>query len=98
MIGVLLSALGVDDHDVAADYALTNDYLSEEFRVTLERRTEALGLDRQTMAVLVEAPHELMLRVLKGLRQHHGGAEAYVLDNGLPREALNRLRSALVDP
>jgi protein-tyrosine phosphatase len=93
---LILSAVGVEDDDVARDYTLTESVLEGEFRERLVRRARAAGLSEQALAVKLGAPEELMLELLGELRVSHGGAAAYLAAHGLQAEELQALRRALV--
>jgi protein-tyrosine phosphatase len=95
--GLVLSAIGVSDEDVAAEYALTGDVLKGRFQRVLEARAKAAGLSEQALAVKLGAPADLMMTVLAGLRARHGGTAAYLRDHGLGAEDLAALRGALVE-
>jgi protein-tyrosine phosphatase len=93
-----LSAVGVDDADVAAEYARTERVMQGSFRKALEARARAAGLNEQLLAVRLGAPAELMLGTLAELRRRHGGAADYLRANGMGSADLDALRSALVGP
>ncbi len=95
---VTLSALGVPDRVVAADYALTAEVLTGEFREKVRARAIAAGMTEQAVAVAMSSPPELMMEVLAGVREEHGGAAAFLFDHGLEPQALERLREAVVAP
>ena len=59
-------------------------------------RTKAAGYNPQKMAVKLGSPATLMALVLTKLDEHYGGAAGYLKANGLPVEALERLRTELV--
>jgi len=93
-----LSAVGVDDTDVAAEYALTERVMQGRFRQAVESRARAAGLSEQLLAVRLGAPADLMLETLAELRRQHGSAADYLRANGLGSADLDALRSALVGP
>ena len=96
LCALILSALGVGDADVAADYAFTESVVRGEFRARLVARAQAVGLSEQALAVKLGAPAELMLEVLADLRSTHGGAERYLARHGLRAHELEALRAGLV--
>jgi protein-tyrosine phosphatase len=96
LCALILSALGVGDDDVAAEYALTESLVRGEFRARLVARAQAVGLGEQALAVKLGAPAELMLEVLAELRSTHGGAGQYLVRHGLRPDELDSLRAALV--
>jgi protein-tyrosine phosphatase len=93
---LVLSALGVPDVTVAADYALTASYLQGEFLAKVHARAVQAGLTEQALAVALDSPAELMLETLELLRAEYGGAGAYLEHHGLEAGRLELLRSALV--
>lgn len=95
---VVLAALGVADETIARDYALTERLLRGEVLEKVRARAVAAGLTEQAIAAASSSPPELMLEVLAELREHHGGAAAYLDRFGLPAGALERLRAALLQP
>jgi protein-tyrosine phosphatase len=95
---LILSAVGVADADVAAEYGLTERVMQGAFRQAVEARARAAGLDEQMLAVRLGAPADLMLDTLAELRRRHGGAADYLLANGLGSADLKGLRGALVGP
>jgi protein-tyrosine phosphatase len=95
---ILLSALGVDDEAVAADYERTEAAMRSELGRRVEARARAAGLGEQELAVKLGAPRELILDVLARLRRTDGGAAAYLERHGLERERLAVLRRAVLDP
>lgn len=91
-----LSALGVADDVVAEEYARTERVMHGAFRDVLVERSRRAGHNVQELAVKLGSPASLMLETLADLRERHGGAGGYLRDHGLPADALDRLRSALV--
>lgn len=94
---LILSAVGVDDETIATDYALTAVHMQGDFRDRVEARAVASGISEQSLALKLGAPRELMLEVLAGLHDRHGGAAGYLAHHGLSREELAGLRESLVD-
>lgn len=96
-IGMLLSAVGVTDEAVAADYALSADRLQpmRNFRRSLDGAAAAAGAAPPDSHLT--SPPETMLALLAELRETHGGAAGYLRAGGLTDEELARLRRRLVD-
>lgn len=93
VIGIVLAAVGVPDDVVAADYALTADYLDATFFANVPR-----GRDVATIAphdVLRAARPESMTALLRVLAGEYGGARAYLVEHGLPAAAVDDLHLAL---
>ena len=99
VVALVLSAVGVDDATVAADYALTSQYLVGDYLLEARERRERLarqGLASSTEAHLACEP-DLILGVLARVRELAGDAGTYLVRHGLPEEHLAALRAALVD-
>jgi protein-tyrosine phosphatase len=93
LIGVLLSAVGVPDDVVAADYARSAECLQpmRAFRASLGDPV------RQFLSDDHLSPPETMLSLLAELRAGWGGADGYLRAGGLADEELAALRRRLVD-
>jgi protein-tyrosine phosphatase len=94
---IVLSALGVDEEAVAADYAATARVMHGAFRDEVEARALAVGLTEQALAVGLGAPRQAILDVLATVRAEHGDTAAYLREHGASPAALDRLRAQLVD-
>ena len=97
---VVLSALGVPDETVAADYAFTAGVLpelAERNRVRAEARgaSAEVRLDAYGRA-LATAEAATMLSVLSRLRAEHGSVEGYLEHHGLAPDAVGSLRAGLL--
>jgi protein-tyrosine phosphatase len=96
VVAVLLSALGVADEDVAADFALSSRYLdlrfAEHARRAMATPVDAGASDR----VFVDAAPEWIRGALECVREEHGDAAGYLRAHGTGPAALAALRSALV--
>jgi protein-tyrosine phosphatase len=96
VVAFALAAVGVPDHIIAADYALSGTYVDPEHTPTIGRVQASTGLgDRLTVALLASPP-ELMARVLARARQRCGSIADYLTAHGVPSAELAALRSALV--
>jgi protein-tyrosine phosphatase len=91
-----LSAVGVSDEEIIADYHRTEANVQGAFRERITQRAIAAGLSEQQMAVGLGAPAELMRLVLAWLREHHGGAAGYLLEHGLSDAELEALKRRLL--
>ncbi len=98
LAALVLSTLGVPDHDVAADYALSADAMAR--RLAWLRATDPDGavLMARQPAGWLAAPAEAMLALLAHLRQAHGGAEGYLRAHGVDAVTLDRLREGALVP
>ena len=94
---MVLSALGVPDEIVAADYALTAGILP-----TLVERNRARAAARGIAAEVYEderflmAEAATMLAVLGRLRSEHSSIEGYLEAHGLPPQRVESLRAGLL--
>lgn len=94
-VALLLSLVGVDDEQIAADYALSEAALAEERAAAL-----AAAPDDEARARIVrgyDARAETMLATLAHLRARHGGAETYLRRAGLSETDIQRIRERLLE-
>ncbi len=98
LAALVLSALGVSDEDVVADYALTTAAM-ERMRAWSEvNNPEYFAyMQRQPSAFLVADP-EAMAGLLQLIRAVHGSTREYVIGLGVPSVVLAELEGALVEP
>ncbi|WP_300400507.1 tyrosine-protein phosphatase [Nocardioides sp.] len=95
VLAVLLSAVGVRDEEVVADYALT----SEHTAALLERLGEIPGYAERLAALPAEslgAVPETMVGFLAGLRRSYGDARAFLRTAGVSDRRLDELTALLV--
>ncbi|KAB1928273.1 tyrosine-protein phosphatase [Micromonospora sp. ALFpr18c] len=88
-----LAVLGVDDADIAADYALSSE-ASARFSAWLAETTPG-GAD--VPALFLASPAEAMQIFLDELRAGHGSIEAYLRHAGVTDAQLAALREHLLD-
>ena len=93
VIALLLSALGVADDDVVADFALTEQYLDDTFMATV--RAAFAGAETMPDRVHRGADPTWMLAALAAARESHADVAAYLVAHGLDPAALEALRAAL---
>jgi protein-tyrosine phosphatase len=93
-VALVLSAVGVTDQAIAADYALSAACLAplRAYRRTLDPPPNSEPHDRS-----YSAPPESLLALLGELRDAHGGAAGYLRAGGLTEPELAALRSRLVE-
>ena len=95
---LLLSALGVPDDAVIADYALTSEYWSPSQLRRAQPLLEEAGLSFESLRTYFLAPAEAMARTLAHLRSRHGSIEDYLIGAaGVSRRTLADLRTALIE-
>lgn len=88
VIGLVLSAIGVPDDVVAADYAATALFLTPDF-------IEVLGHGEPTDEAMLASEVGFMQALLSRVEREHGGAAAYLAAHGLDAAELARLRDGL---
>ena len=89
----LLHLAGVEDEEVAADYALSEERLRprhERWFAAAESDEELERLQR-----IAQTPAASMVGVFAELERRHGGVEGYLRDAGVADEELERLRTRL---
>ena len=90
---LLLHLAGVDDGEIAADYALSEERLRprhERWFAAAETEAELEELHR-----MAQTPAATMLGVLRELEERYGGVEPYLLAAGVTAEELERVRARL---
>jgi len=94
-VALLLSLVGVDDAQIAADYTLSVAALADELEAAL-----ATAPDDEARARIergYDARAETMLATLAHLHERHGGAEAYLARAGLSAADMRLIRERLLD-
>jgi hypothetical protein len=89
---IILGLLGVDDEQIMADYCLTNQVIG-----TLGERLRQRPGNEGRPLHLFEAQPAAMERALADINGGWGGAEGYVLAQGVSLDTLSQLRSALLE-
>jgi protein-tyrosine phosphatase len=90
---LLLHLAGVDNEQIAADYALSEERLQPRHAEWLdEAATEA---ERERIRRIAATPAESMVGVLEELERRYGSVEAYLRSAGLEDEDLERARERL---
>jgi protein-tyrosine phosphatase len=95
-IALLLSALGVPDETIAADFAATSIFLDDAFFAQAMERGRIAGMDTERMAAMFICPPELILGALAVVRESYGSVVEYLKRHGLTEEELATLRDALL--
>jgi protein tyrosine/serine phosphatase len=95
---LLLGLVGVPAETIAADYAMTAELLRPRERQWLESLDPQERADREAMIARDAPTAEVMLAVLAGLTERYGGVEPYLLEAGVSRADLERLRERLIAP
>jgi protein-tyrosine phosphatase len=95
---LLLAVAGVPAETIAADYALTAELLRPRDEAWLAAAAPEERAERKAMLARYAPTAEVMLEVLAGLEERHGGVEGYLLAAGAARADLARLRERLLAP
>jgi protein-tyrosine phosphatase len=98
LIALMLSSIGVADEVIAADYAATSLFLTEEFLEAAATRSLAAGYDTARLKAMLGCEPELILDVLEEIRHTYGGVTAFLSQHGMTGEELARLRGLLLEP
>ncbi|MEO6350427.1 MAG: tyrosine-protein phosphatase [Candidatus Limnocylindrales bacterium] len=95
VVGLVLSALGVPDEDIAEDYAMTALTLEPLIVEWLDSHTQDPD-ERERMRALAMPVREAMLDTLSYVREKHGSAEEFLINGGVTRDHLAALRARLL--
>ena len=92
---LLLELAGVDDQEIAADYALSEERLRPRHELWFaEAETEA---ERERLRRIAQTPASSIAGVLAELKRRHGSVEGYLRAAGLSDEELRLARARLRD-
>jgi protein tyrosine/serine phosphatase len=93
LVALLLNVAGVDDLEIAADYAVSEERLRPRHESWLaEAGTEA---ERERIGRIAATPAASMLAVLEELERRYGSGEGYLRAGGLGDEELELVRKRL---
>jgi protein-tyrosine phosphatase len=90
---LLLSLADVSNDTIAADYALTTEYIKPAYAKQLS--DDADPNERARLQTDLNCPPEVALRTLAHLRECYGGAAAYLRQIGLQADEVARLRARM---
>ncbi|MEV6690571.1 tyrosine-protein phosphatase [Micromonospora sp. NPDC051196] len=90
--GLTLAALGVEDAEIAADYALSNE-ASQRFAAWLATAYPHMP---ELPAPFLSSPAETMLLFLAEIREGHGSIDGYLRHTGVTDDQLAALRTHLL--
>ena len=91
----LLLLLGVSDEDVLAEYLLTNDYLLPALQPFFDD-FGAKGGDPDLLIPVFGVRPSYLQSALDEMRARHGTIDAYLADIGVPKDATDAIRAALL--
>lgn len=89
---LILALVGVQDHLIASDYALTEERLRGHDEAVLARVDRA---ERELLLQQRPTPPENILKVLRHMEERHGGVGSYLRQGGLTESQANALRARL---
>lgn len=92
VIALVLSAIGVPDDVIHADFALTAEYLTEDFFANVPSESGAADVTDESLRT---ARPESISAMLRAVGESHGSAREYLVANGVPSARIDHLRTAL---
>jgi protein-tyrosine phosphatase len=95
---LLLGLVDVPAETIAADYAMTAELLRPREQEWLAAYPPEERAEREAMIARYAPTAEVMLAVLAGLTERYGGVEPYLLEAGVSRADLERLRERMLAP
>jgi protein-tyrosine phosphatase len=95
LLGLLMDLLGAYDEDIAAEYGLSDLSIERLIRY-LESTGRVLEGSREEIVARLSTPPERMAGFIELMRERYGSAEEYLAGQGVPRQALARVRQILV--
>lgn len=98
VIALLLALAGVDDTRIAADYAMTAEFLTPDYYDGARERAERAGYRWEDYQKLLVCPPGLMLETLAYLHETYGSAPNFLSECGLSSSEIGALREALLEP
>jgi protein-tyrosine phosphatase len=96
IIALLLGVAGVPDEIIVRDYALSEQYLTDDFHADLRTRVEARGSNWAAMQQLLGAPTDVMEDTLSYLSGTYGDIATYLGGIGVTDSEIAAVRAALV--
>ena len=95
LVALMLRAVGVADADIAADYALSAEYLRERYAAELAEAPS--GTEQETIREGQRCDPETILGTMAHVDARHGGTVAYLASVGVSDRQLALLRTRLLD-
>ena len=96
LAAVLLRALGVEDHVIVDDYAISERYLAPFVEAT-RALMQSEGFDNEIVLYLCGSPAERMRKMLVDMDERWGSVGAYLEWTGMSAGATDELRRALLE-
>jgi len=97
LAAILLSVLGVNDDDIATDYALSRAAMRELAEWVRTEKPESYETMAAQPPAFLDAPPLAMQRVLALARVQHGSLTDYVNASGVDESVVAALRATLLD-
>jgi protein-tyrosine phosphatase len=94
VIALVQEVLGINRHAVLAHYAVSQDVLGDDYLRDLFRGISPDDLPGAAAHRAVSSPPELLGGLLEAVDLQYGGAEQMLLNHGLTKQQLDRLRAA----
>lgn len=99
LAAMILSSIGVEDHVIIADYAISGRNMSELIERLRRERPEALTAMSDQPSAYLAAPPEAMARLLDHVNLEYGSMTGYVKSIGVETDHIEALsRSVLSEP
>jgi protein-tyrosine phosphatase len=92
---MLLRLVGVSAEDIAADYGLSADNIRSIIDPWANSAPD--DAERRLRLRIGSSPPQVMRDVLADLERRHGGVRGYLLEAGVSEDALERIRSRLLE-
>jgi protein-tyrosine phosphatase len=95
---ILLSALGVPDDIVAADFAQSSRFLGASYVREATERSLARGVPPNLVERVLTTEPSYIRAILDELRDRYGDTSSYLFAHGLKEDELFDLRNVLLEP
>ncbi|MCK0114096.1 tyrosine-protein phosphatase [Ornithinimicrobium sp. F0845] len=98
VVALVLTAVGVDEETVVADYAATQANLAGEWTETMLRKVRRfrVPVTDNLFEVMAHSPASVLRDTLAWLEDEHGGVRSYLDTAGVDDAVVDRLRRALL--
>lgn len=97
LAALVLSVLGVSDHQIAADYHLSARAMDQLVAWLTADRPDLVDVMAQQPQHFLACPPEAMLALLDHVRTHWSSADVYLVEAGVAPTTLDHLRAHLLD-
>jgi protein-tyrosine phosphatase len=97
LAAMVLSTVGVADHVIVADYAISGTNMAELIERLKRDRPEALTAMNDQPSAYLAAPPEAMDRLLAHVNSEYGSMTGYVKSIGIDSDVIEALASVLLD-